>query len=140
MIMKIKHVACALLIKNGKLLLQERKGISKYGEQWSFFWGSLEEWESSYDALLREMNEELWFSIESWNIGYHGEIIHEIKWHDIEYHRYLYLIDIPDSITEFEDREWSGAYFFNISEISKLKFNTDISKEINILEQLLNIK
>jgi hypothetical protein len=34
---KIKKVACALLIKEGCILIQDRKGISKYGEDWSFF-------------------------------------------------------------------------------------------------------
>lgn len=38
--MKIKHVACAMLLSvSGELLLQKREGISKYGEEWSFFGG-----------------------------------------------------------------------------------------------------
>lgn len=38
--MKTKHVACAILLSaNGEILLQKREGISKYGEEWSFFGG-----------------------------------------------------------------------------------------------------
>lgn len=128
--MKIKSVACALLVKNWKLLLQERKWISKYWEEWSFFWWKIEEWENSKEALIREMNEELWFDINNWNIKYLWEIVHYLKDLNLEYHRFLYLINIPENVNSFDDKEWSWAYFFDLDEVKNLKFNTNTEVEI----------
>ena len=128
--MKKKSVACALLVKNWKLLLQERKWISKYWEEWSFFWWKIEEWENSKDALIREMNEELWFDINNWDIKYLWEVVHYLKDLDLEYHRFLYLINIPENINNFDDQEWSWAYFFDLDEVKNLKFNTNTEVEI----------
>jgi len=128
--MKKKSVACALLVKNWKLLLQERKWISKYWEEWSFFWWKIEEWENSKEALIREMNEELWFDINNWNIKYLWEVVYYLEDLDLEYHRFLYLINIPENINKFDDQEWSWAYFFDLDEVKKLKFNTSTDVEI----------
>lgn len=132
--MKKKSVACALLIKWNKILLQERKWISKYWEEWSFFWWWLEEWENSKEALLREMEEELKFDISNWEIKYLWEIVHYINEFDLEYHRFLYWIQIPNNINKFDDKEWSGAYFFDIDELNNLKFNTSVVAEISQLK------
>ena len=128
--MKIKKVACALLIKNWKLLLQKRKWISKYWEEWSFFWWKIEEWENSKDALIREINEELQFDINNWEIKYLWEVVHYLKDLDLEYHRFLYLIKIPDDINNFNYKEWSWSYFFDLNQVLDLKFNTKIDVEI----------
>ncbi|MBB1565266.1 NUDIX hydrolase [Candidatus Gracilibacteria bacterium] len=131
--MKIKNVACALLVKDNKLLLQDRKSISKYGEEWSFFGGGIEDGENSKEALIREIKEELGFDISSWEISYLGEIVHYTDF-GIEYHRFLYGIKIPENINIFDDKEGSGAYFFSLDEARKLKFNTNIDAEISQLE------
>ncbi|MDP2091172.1 MAG: NUDIX hydrolase [Candidatus Gracilibacteria bacterium] len=133
--MKKKYVACALLLNNkNKLLIQDRKGISKYGEEWSFFGGGIEKGENSKEALIREIQEELGYDISNWKILYLGEIVHYIKTIDIEYHRFLYGIKIPNNIENFYDNEGSGAVFFSLDEVKKLKFNTNILAEIMQLE------
>ena len=128
--MKTKSVACALLVKDWKLLIQERKWISKYWEEWSFFGWKIEEWENSKETLIREMNEELWFDINNWDIKYLWEVVHYLDDLDLEYHRFLYLINIPENINKFNDQEWSWAYFFDLSEVKNLKFNTNTEVEI----------
>ncbi|PZM85670.1 hypothetical protein DLH72_01655 [Candidatus Gracilibacteria bacterium] len=127
--MKVKNVSCALLIKNGKLLIQDRKDISKYGEEWSFFGGAIEKGESPKQALIREIKEELGLDISNLEIKYLGEIVHYTNF-DIEYHRFLFGIKLPENIKNFEDKEGSGAYFFDLEEVLKLKFNTKIEAEI----------
>jgi 8-oxo-dGTP pyrophosphatase MutT (NUDIX family) len=133
--MKKKYVACALLLNNkNELLIQNRKWISKYWEEWSFFWWGLEEWENSKEALIREIKEELWYDILNWENIYLWEIVHYIKSFDIEYHRFLYWIKIPNNIENFYDNEWSWTMFFSLDEVKKLKFNTNILAEIIQLE------
>jgi len=45
--------------EKGEILLQDRKRISKAGEEWGFFGGALEDDESPKEALKREVKEEL---------------------------------------------------------------------------------
>jgi 8-oxo-dGTP pyrophosphatase MutT (NUDIX family) len=129
-----KYVSCALLIKDKKILIQKRDWISKYWEEWSFFWWWIEEWEDSYTALVREIKEELDLDISNFKIRDLWEIVHYIDKYDLEYHRFLYWIDIPNNIENFIDKEWSWAYFFEIDELKNLKFNTNIDSEINQLK------
>jgi len=49
--------------RNYRILLQNRKGISKFGEEWGFFGGSIEDEESPAEALMREVMEELEYKI-----------------------------------------------------------------------------
>jgi hypothetical protein len=65
---------------------------------------------------------------------YLWEIVHYIKNIDIEYHRFLYWIKIPNNIENFYDNEWNWAIFFPLDEVKKLKFNTNILAEIIQLE------
>ena len=129
--MKIKHVACAILVnENNEVLIQKREGISKYWEEWSFFGGWIEGAESSREALVREMSEELEKDIGSWKYSDLWEVVHMIPWFDIEYHRHVFLLHIPVWSTDFVDHEWAGAYFFSIEEIREKKFNTPIHEEM----------
>lgn len=132
--MKIKNVACALLIKDNKILLQNRSNISKYWEEWSFFGGGIEQWETPKIALFRELKEELNLDIPEENITYLWEIVHFMKDFDIEYHRFLFGIHIPEHIITFTDLEWSGAEFFDLHMVKTLKFNTPVEAEISQLE------
>jgi 8-oxo-dGTP pyrophosphatase MutT (NUDIX family) len=119
-----------LVNDKNQVLLQDRKGISKYGEEWSFFWGGIEEWESSEQALKRELSEELdWLPSE---YSFLGETKHEMKERDVLYHRYVYLVKIPHWV-EWSDREGAWAFLFTIDEIKNLKFNTPIEPELKLL-------
>jgi 8-oxo-dGTP diphosphatase len=44
---------------DGKLLLQDREGIAKFGEEYDFFGGGIEEDETPEEALARELKEEI---------------------------------------------------------------------------------
>ncbi|MFH1173729.1 MAG: NUDIX domain-containing protein [archaeon] len=49
--------------KEGKILLQGRKNISKWGAEWGFFGGKIEEGETPEQAIVREICEELSYTI-----------------------------------------------------------------------------
>ncbi len=132
--LKIKKVACALLVKDWCLLIQDRKGIAKYWEDWSFFWGWIEDNETPEQALFREMKEELSIDISGWKIIEWWEVVHILPTFGIEYHRYLFLVHIADGFDSFRDMEWAGAHFFPIDRLHELRFHTDISEEIAFLK------
>jgi 8-oxo-dGTP diphosphatase len=45
--------------RDNKILLQDRRGISKLGEDWGFFGGKIEDGETPERAVVREIKEEL---------------------------------------------------------------------------------
>ena len=53
---------------------------------------------------------------------------------DIEYHRFLFGIHIPDDVQVFDDTEGSGVYFFDLETLKTLKFNTSLEAEISQLQ------
>lgn len=55
-----KKVSIVLFYDNhGNILIQDRREMSKWGEEYGFFGGSVEEGESHKQALKRELREEL---------------------------------------------------------------------------------
>jgi 8-oxo-dGTP diphosphatase len=62
--MKTVIVAAALTIKQGKLLVTQRKKDSSHGLLWEFPGGKVEEGEDPREALRRELKEELDVEVE----------------------------------------------------------------------------
>ncbi|MFH1590738.1 MAG: NUDIX hydrolase [archaeon] len=63
--MRERHISIAALYdEEGKLLLQYRRGLSPYDEDWSFFGGGVEEGESAEEGLIREIEEEIGVTLE----------------------------------------------------------------------------
>ncbi len=54
-----RDVAVVALYQDGKVLLQDRRSISKVGEKWGLFGGGIEEGETPEQAVRREVREEL---------------------------------------------------------------------------------
>lgn len=63
-IMEKKKISAILFYdKNGNVLLQDRKDISKRGEEYGFFGGHREKGENSEETLRRELREEIGIDI-----------------------------------------------------------------------------
>lgn len=61
-----KQLALMILYDvKGRILLQDREGISKHGEAWGYFGGSIDEGETPENAVIRELFEELEFEIKN---------------------------------------------------------------------------
>lgn len=128
-------VAVIIIDKNNNVLLQDRKAISKYWEEWSFFWWHMENSETIMQTAQREASEELHISLWEDQIHYIGTTIHYLYDRNIKYIRHICLIPVED-VTDLnlKDYEWSGTSTFPMSEIGNLKFNTDMSQEKNLIE------
>jgi 8-oxo-dGTP diphosphatase len=60
--MKTRNVALIIFYdKDKRILLQDRRGISKLGAEWGFFGGEIENDETPEQAVVRETKEELCF-------------------------------------------------------------------------------
>lgn len=53
------HVACALIVRNGKVLLTQRSETMKLPLKWEFPGGKIEDNETPEECIVREITEEL---------------------------------------------------------------------------------
>ncbi len=92
--MKTKKVSVIIFYKKGIILLQDRRNISKHGEEYGFFGGHIEPNETPEQALLREIKEELNFEIKNYKFfKNYKQTISELG---LEVERWVYLSSMPD--------------------------------------------
>jgi len=137
-----KKLALILLYDSKKrILLQDRRNMSKYGEDWGYFGGKIEEGESSRVAICREVKEELEFELKSpvylaqyVTVGRH---IKKKEEHRIIQEVFLKKISSRD-YDSMKLHEGAGMKWFSLSEIKKLnmkpldpKIIDDFSKKMS---------
>ncbi|MFA4946792.1 MAG: NUDIX domain-containing protein, partial [Candidatus Micrarchaeia archaeon] len=100
--MKLQRVALIIFYDTaGRILLQNRAGISTYGEKWGYFGGHIEEGETPKEAAVREVREELGLTL-----GQHefvGVIENERYGDKVE--RHIFLAPLPVPVSDLTVRE-----------------------------------
>ena len=133
---KYKNFSIAVPYNEEKeILFQDRKSISKNGEEWWFFGGGVEKWETYEEALEREMEEELSIKLNSWEYHYIGSVTKNIAWLWDEI-SYIYWIPFNDSQQKnIEVKEWDGAEFFSFQELRELRMVSDSLMYVDLIEE-----
>lgn len=101
-----------------RILFQDRHGISKAGEEWGFFGGTIETGETPEQALVREIREELGVHIAEF------ELLMTLKhFRDTETYNdvFLFIGPLGDLLTDAKQQEGRGMKLFPCSEIKNLK-------------------
>lgn len=126
---KVIPVAIGLIIQNGKTLLGKRTS-GEFIDFWEFPGGKIEEKESSFDALVRELQEELAITVHSAN-----EVIHIKEQHPhIMFHLQVWHVKkFSGSILANEQQELQWACISKLNSINIIPTNAPI---IQYLEQL----
>lgn len=135
--MKTRNISIVVLYtESGKILLQERKGFSKFGEVWTFFGGKIEEGETPLDAVVREIKEELNFElIKPIHIDSESTITRSIiNNKEVNLSAEVYVKKIDEDKNIFRLEEGSNMAFFDIKEAKKLKLGPLDHKIIKIFE------
>ena len=85
-----------ILFYNGKgeILLQDRRTRSKWGEDYGFFGGRVEEGETPEEAIQREIKEEL--GLEGITFELYRKYTHTNPSTGVKVKRNVYLSDLPD--------------------------------------------
>ena len=117
--------------KQGRILLQNRKEISKYGEEWGYFGGGIEEGETPEQALIRETKEELNFDLKKYT--FIGIIKTEDQRGIIE--RHVFISPLPN-MKLFDQREGKSMQLFSLEEAKKVKSVFGDDQVIKKLEQM----
>lgn len=81
--------------QNGEILIQDRRKISKWGEEYAFFGGGVEDGESHDETIRREINEEL--GLENISLDFYRRYDHRDEKLDVTVDMAIYLSKgIPD--------------------------------------------
>ena len=140
--MKSRTIAIVIFYTDkNEIMLQNRKSMMKWGEEWGFWGGGLDEGETKEEVAKREIKEELDYDVK--NLKYIGtltEIITRYKNPNDKRKITLeiFITKIKEDRTLFKVHEGDGLKFFTIDEARKLKMVPIIdSKALDIVEKYL---
>ncbi|MBS3137149.1 dihydrofolate reductase [Candidatus Woesearchaeota archaeon] len=142
--MKTKTNAIVILYTDdNRILMQDRRNIKKWGEEWGFWGGGVEHGETKEVAAIREIKEELDYDLKEFQ--YIGQVIgvakrfklpHE-QWHIVTE---VFVTKISDDISQFIVNEGLAAQFFTIDEIKNIILTPDIDlKILKLFEEFVDI-
>lgn len=126
-----RKVATIVFYDSNRFMIQDRRKISKWGEDYGFFGGAIENNENAEDAIKREVKEEL--SFETKDFESFIKDIKFIKELDGEVERNVFISKIPNlnNINVIEGK----VKFVSREKIPNLKMvegDLELLKEINI--------
>jgi len=124
-------VSLIAFLEGNKILLQERKDFSRFGEEWAFFGGQIENGETPEQALKREIREELDFSLEDFK--FFKKYVNKMKEGHIT-EKIVFIAKFP-GFDKIKLKEGSGMKLFTFDEAKKLKL---MPHDIEIIEDLSN--
>jgi len=110
-------------------MLQNRESYSKYGEEYGFFGGGIEEGENEEQALRREIKEELGINIKNYKFFKHDII--SVKEVSGEIERFVFIAPIPD-IAKLNVKEGKIA-IMNFEDSFNLKM---VSGDVKLLKEI----
>ena len=136
--MKLRKVAVIIFYdKEGRILLQNRKGINKFGVEWDwgFFGGGIEENETPKQALVREIKEELDFDLKEFR--YLGEYKGKAS-EDVALILHVFVSPLGENMKRFRQKEGIGMKMFPIQDAENLKIPEHAKVIIRDLNKIFN--
>ncbi len=120
----------------GRILLQDRRGIAKVGEEWGFFGGGIETGETPVQALLREIQEELNFKLTEYELltTYRVFLPGDEQYNKI----WLFIGPLGDNLQNMKQSEGRGMKLFTTDEARTLKMPRRDVDVFEIIEKYLN--
>lgn len=119
---------------DGRILLQERKGISRFDEEWAFFGGGIEEGESPEQAIIREVHEELNYDLKGHHYLTHQTVVSNGPRKGVIVH---YFIARVHDLSRFTLKEGSAMKLFTIAEARKLNLIPGGLEALDMIEKVL---
>jgi len=130
----MRYIKCAgmIFLKNGKILLEDRRKICKHGEHWSFFGGCIEEGETIKQALRRELFEETSYRPNKYE--FFKKYVFKVNNLHLTY--YMFMAEMPH-ISKLKIHKKAGTKIATIKQALKLKIT---EQDKIILRDILKIK
>ena len=124
---KRKVAIIAFYDKKKRILMQDRRSITKFGEEWGFFGGGMNPRETPEQALKREIKEELNYNLKKSEFKFfkkYGPRLIHVKFKSNFYFRimihFVFIAECP-KLSEFKQVEGEGMKFFTFAAAKKLK-------------------
>jgi len=135
--MAVRKVALIVFYdKNNRILLQDRKKISKRGAEWGFFGGEIKERETPEEAVIRETEEELKYKLSNFEyIGNYKNTLDDAYIID----RYIFVFPLGDKLSKFVLNEREKMQLFSIEEAKKLKMVSGDYETLDIISKYLSV-
>jgi 8-oxo-dGTP diphosphatase len=100
-----KKVAAALVVRDGRILVAQRRFDDRLGGHWEFPGGKIEPGETPEDCLVREFQEEFAMAIRPHS--YFGRSDHTYELGSVELHAYWALsLSEPVELNAHEEYRW----------------------------------
>jgi len=100
-----------------RILLQDRRSISKFGEEWGFFGGGIEKDETPEEAVVREVKEELDYQLD--NYCFLKEVHYVTPKFNITL--YAFMAPLKDKLKKFNQKEGKEMKLYSLEQAQKLK-------------------
>jgi 8-oxo-dGTP diphosphatase len=117
-----------------RVLLQGRKGIERFGEEWSFFGGRLQPGEVPERGAVRDVEEELDFELD--DLSYLTSLPTSNPDGD-QVIRHVFISPLQDKLLSFRLKEGSEMRLFTLAEAKQLKMLPNDHEIIALLEKTL---
>ncbi len=117
--MKTRLVSCSILQKKNKYLVSKRPSHKTFAEYWEFPGGKLERNENFYDAIIRELYEELGIVVQIKDLNIIDNVTHSYKKNEVIIMAVFLLKKWKGKI---KARESQTIKWVSKSEINKLNF------------------
>lgn len=117
-------------------MLQDRRDISKWGEEWGFFSGAVESGETPEQAVIRETQEELTYKLSDYRF------IETIEYPFVAggvVSRSVFIAPLGDKFQYFQQKEGRNMQFFTFKEARKLKMVDGDDKVLDCLEKEIKV-
>ena len=122
--------------KDNRILLQDRKGKAKRGEEWGFFGGGIEQGETPEQAVVRETDEELGYKLA--NFEYVGNYKNTLP-DGFTIDRFIFASPLEDKLSKFTQKEGAGMQLFSIEEAKKLKMISGDYQALDLVAKYLGV-
>ncbi len=100
-----------------RILLQDRREISKRGEEWGFFGGGIKKDETPEEALVREIKEELDYQLDNY---YFLKEVHYVT-PKFNITLYAFIAPLKDKLKKFNQKEGKKMKLYTLDQAKKLK-------------------
>lgn len=122
--------------KDNRILLQNRIGKAKRGEEWGFFGGGIEQGETPEQSVVRETEEELGYKLA--NFEYIGNYKNTLP-DGFTIDRHIFVSPLEDKFSKFAQKEGAGMQLFSIEEAKRLKMVSGDYPTLDLIAKYLGV-
>ena len=117
--MKIVLVSSCILLKTNKILTTKRPVGKPFSNYWEFPGGKLEKGESFYDAIIRELEEELGIKVKSEDLSIIDNVSHSYELNSIVVMAVFYIRNWTGIV---KAKEGQQIQWLTAADLCKVKF------------------